>query len=245
MSKKIFTFLLLSVMSTLVSAQNSPYRLTWAGDGIALGAGLAFPILNHYLWQPNVAALTEAQILAQNVQNIPAFDRSATLHGSYTSRTASDVGLIGSVVLPSILFLDKDIRADYKTVSTLYVETLLLNYLVTETTKQLVHRPRPLTYNPNIPMREKMEQDAHFSFFSGHTSTTAAASFFAAQTYSDYHPDSPALPYIWGTAALLPAAVGYLRYDAGKHFPTDILVGYLVGAAIGILVPQLHKIKVK
>jgi membrane-associated phospholipid phosphatase len=233
------------LVSSVSRAQNSPYRLTWAGDGVALGVGLGFPVLNHYLWEPNVKALTEAQILAQNTQDISAFDRSATLNSSYAARTASDVGLISSVVLPSVLFLDKDIRADYKTVSTLYAETLLLNYLVTETTKQLVQRPRPLTYNPNIPMREKTVQDARLSFFSGHTSTTAAACFFAAQIYSDYHPDSAALPYVWGTAALLPAAVGYLRYDAGKHFVSDVLVGYLVGAAVGVLVPQLHKIKVK
>ena len=227
-------------------AQNaSPYALTWAADAPILGVGLAFPIVNHYLWQPNIAPLTEAQILAQSAQDINAFDRSATLNANYASRKASDIGLITSVALPSVLFLDNDIRRDYQQVGALYAETLLMNYLVTETTKQLVERPRPLTYNANVPMSEKIEQDARFSFFSGHTSTAAASSFFAAKVYNDYHPDSPALPYVWATAALIPATVGYLRYDGGKHFPTDIIVGYLMGAAVGILVPELHKIKVQ
>jgi membrane-associated phospholipid phosphatase len=241
MSRIIYVFLCLFCQT--VFAQNSPYTLTWAADAPVLGVGLAFPVLNHYLWQPNIAPLTEAQILALSAQNVNSFDRSATLNANHASRKASDIGLITSVALPSILFLDADIRHDYQKVGTLYAETLLMNYLVTETTKQLVQRPRPLTYNPNVPMSEKMEQDARFSFFSGHTSTAAASSFFAAKVYSDYHPDSPALPYIWATAALIPATVGYLRYDGGKHFPTDILVGYLMGAAVGFLVPELHKIR--
>ena len=44
-----------------------------------------------------------------------------------------------------------------------------------------------------------------------------------------------------GAAALVPAAVAYNRIEAGKHFLTDNLVGYAVGATMGILVPQLHK----
>jgi membrane-associated phospholipid phosphatase len=48
-------------------------------------------------------------------------------------------------------------------------------------------------------------------------------------------------PYIWGVAAAIPASVGYMRIKAGKHFLTDNLIGYGVGAAAGILIPELHK----
>jgi len=47
------------------------------------------------------------------------------------------------------------------------------------------------------------------SFFSGHTSTTAAL--------------------------IPPAFVGYHRYRGLKHFPTDIAFGTTIGAAVGIL----------
>ena len=46
-------------------------------------------------------------------------------------------------------------------------------------------------------------------------------------------------------AAALPALTGYLRIRAGRHYPSDVLVGYLVGGAVGYLIPTLHKKKPK
>ena len=66
-------------------------------------------------------------------------------------------------------------------------------------------------------------------------------SFLTAKMYHDFYPESDARPYVWASAALIPAITGYLRVRGGKHYLTDVLVGYGVGAAIGILVPQLHK----
>ena len=34
---------------------------------------------------------------------------------------------------------------------------------------------------------------------------------------------------------------GFFRYKGLKHYPTDIITGFAVGAATGILVPFLHK----
>ena len=48
---------------------------------------------------------------------------------------------------------------------------------------------------------------------------------------------------IWSVAALYPAITGYLRVDSANHFPTDVIVGYAVGAGIGFLIPELHKVE--
>ena len=90
-------------------------------------------------------------------------------------------------------------------------------------------------------MEHKLEDDNQRSFFSGHTSMSAAAWFMMASIYQDYHPQSKLAPYIWAAAYLVPAATGYFRYDAGKHFPSDILTGYFVGRMVGIMVPRWHK----
>ena len=65
-----------------------------------------------------------------------------------------------------------------------------------------------------------------------------------AKVFSDYHPELGNKKFwLYGAALIPPVVVGALRVKAMKHFPTDIMAGLTVGAAIGILVPQLHKIK--
>ena len=50
---------------------------------------------------------------------------------------------------------------------------------------------------------------------------------------------------MWTAAAALPATTGYLRIEAGYHFRTDIIVGYIIGATTGWAIPHLHKKKDK
>lgn len=74
---------------------------------------------------------------------------------------------------------------------------------------------------------------------------TAASTFFMAKVYSDYFPDSKYKPVVWTLAATIPAVTGYLRVRGGRHYPTDVLAGYALGATIGILVPHWHRRKNK
>jgi membrane-associated phospholipid phosphatase len=90
-------------------------------------------------------------------------------------------------------------------------------------------------------LEERLHKYAENSFFAGHTAATASVAFFTAKVFHDLHPGSPWRPVVWGAAAAVPATVGYLRLRAGKHFLSDNIVGYAVGATIGILVPELHK----
>lgn len=46
-------------------------------------------------------------------------------------------------------------------------------------------------------------------------------------------------PYIWAGGLTLAAVTGYLRIAADKHYFSDVLVGAVVGAGAGLLVPQL------
>ncbi len=93
------------------------------------------------------------------------------------------------------------------------------------------------------PMSARSEIGKHWvSFYSGHTSTTAAISFYVARVFSDYLADNTAKIFIWAGAAIYPALVGYLRRDSGHHFRTDVMTGYAIGAAIGYFIPELHKV---
>lgn len=96
-----------------------------------------------------------------------------------------------------------------------------------------------------IGLNAKLTKSARYSFFSGHTSSAAAMSFFTAKVFSDYFPDSKWKPLVWTMAATLPALTGYFRIKGGKHYPTDVIMGYTVGALIGFFVPYIHQTKWK
>jgi membrane-associated phospholipid phosphatase len=65
-----------------------------------------------------------------------------------------------------------------------------------------------------------------------------------AKIYTDYHPDLGFKKYLlYGAAAVPPLFLGYLRVKSLDHFPSDVGVGFIVGAFCGVLVPEFHRIK--
>ena len=120
-------------------------------------------------------------------------------------------------------------------------EAGLFSMGLVNTAKGLAQRTRPFAYGTAAPIDELTSPHARLSFFSGHTCFAATASFFAARVFADMHPDSKARSWVWASAAAIPAGVATMRILAGKHFLSDVLTGYAVGAAVGILVPTLHR----
>lgn len=93
-------------------------------------------------------------------------------------------------------------------------------------------------------MEQRLDHRNSNSFYSGHTANTAMASFFMAMVYADMHPELGSKRWwLCGAAVVPPALAGYYRVQAGKHFPSDVLIGAAMGAAKGILVPELHRRK--
>ena len=144
--------------------------------------------------------------------------------------------------MPAILFLDKDVRAVWFDYSLMYVEAQSINSAAYVVGATAIPRMRPYMYNPDTSMERKKGKNTMNSFFSGHTSVVATSTFFMVKVYFDLHPEA-SNKLLWYTAAAVPPAVaGYFRYRAGKHFPTDIMTGFAVGAMTGILVPEWHRI---
>src|SRR5205085_6420923 len=112
---------------------------------------------------------------------------------------------------------------DIKTLLMMYAEVFTMDYGLFTMAKFATNRPRPYVYNPDtteISIGKRMGGGARQSFFSGHTSQTAAASFFFAKVISDYHPTLKR-GYkigIWTFAIVAPAVNGYFRVRAGMHF---------------------------
>lgn len=184
----------------------------------------------------------QLEILDKN--SINSFDRKSVNYFSDDVHKLSNNFWHSSFIIPALLALKKDCRNDLMTIGALWGETIVINAGITVLVKYSVQRTRPFVYNPDAPTEKKLTTNAKSSFFSGHTSMTAANTFFAAKVFSDYYPNSNWKPVVWSVAATIPAITGYLRVKAGKHFPTDTIVGYSVGALTGFFVPHLHKSRV-
>ncbi len=221
--------------------QDAPYRLNWGLDlslsGLALGTGIPYLFLDAQTSPLSVAAINDFQRV-----DINFLDRPTSYLWSPTVARISDGFLYASMAAPLTLLADPKIRKDALPLGILYVETFALVAGVTQLTKVLLKRPRPFVYGSAAPLEEKQERGAQYSFFSGHTSVSAALCFMTAKVYHDYNAGKKSVPWVWAAAAAVPAATGILRQQAGKHFWTDVIAGYALGAAIGILVPELHRL---
>ena len=218
----------------------SPYTTRFGVDGpIILGLG-AVSATGLYLVQQK-HGLSDTQLAALNKNDVPAIDRFSAGYYSERAQTVSDLLCYPSLVIaPALLTLSPAVRSRFGQVLGLYVETVLTSEAIFTMSVGNVARYRPYLYGTEGGSG-RSGKIATNSFFSGHTANTATATFFAAKVFHDFNPGSAAQPYVWGAAAAVPAVVAYYRIEAGKHFLTDNLLGYAVGATVGIVVPQLHK----
>ena len=226
--------------SAIAQQAPSPYHTRFAVDGpIALGLG-AMSVFGLYRVQQK-SGLSNIELAALNKNDIPSYDRFAAGKYSETAQTISDLLCYPTLVIaPGLLVLNPAIRSRYGQVAALYLEAMLATDAIFTTTVGNVYRYRPYLYGTEGG-NGRSGKIATNSFFAGHTAHTATATFFLAKVLHDFNPGSAAEPFVWGAAAVLPAAVAYYRMAAGKHFLSDNLVGYAVGATMGIVVPQLHK----
>lgn len=242
--KSFYTLVLLSLfLGNLVFAQeqSSPYKTSLKTDAPIVAGLVGLNVLGLSIIK-NKDELTLAQLNALNKEDIFFIDRGTA--GNFSDKADKDSYIpfyASFAAAPIMAFLNKNQRSHTGQVMVLFVETMAVTGAAFTLTAGLVDRSRPLVYNTSLPVEDRIDKDAQRSFFAGHTAATAAASFFVAKVFQDFNPDSRAKPYVWAAAAAVPATVGYLRLKAGKHFLSDNLLGYAIGAGAGILVPQLHK----
>jgi len=108
--------------------------------------------------------------------------------------------------------------------------TLLLNGAITTGLKFAVKRPRPFVTYPDIV---KLDKAGSYSFPSGHTSSAFAAATSLCLAYPKWYVIAPS--FVWAGLA------GYSRMHLGVHYPSDVLVGALIGIGSGILMHCIGK----
>ena len=215
----------------------SPYKTELKKEIILLGSGALLNITGLIITN-NITPLTEQEISELDVNDINSFDRNAIQ--PYRESLNGDLLLYGSFLLPLTFLANDNTRRDWQMLGVMWLEVMAIQSGINLITKSLVKRTRPYVYDPNTPLEKKQTVGARLSFYSGHTSTTAATTFYVARVFSDYLSNKTVKTLIWVGAAIYPALTGYLRRDTGNHFRTDVITGYLIGAAIGYFIPELH-----
>jgi hypothetical protein len=248
----------LSALSSSSAAQDV-HRLTWSDDwsrvhpvsyGI-IGAAIAATLFIDYGFDPGAEAL---------VRGPAVFDspwRSRLMAPAEEDReraaTLSDVLLGALLGWPWIDSLGVAGIGDQNTdvlwqMSAINAEAAALDLLLNTIAKQLVARERPhgeRCYEPgqpHLPVRCAPRARLR-SFYSGH----ASAAFTNAGLVCIHHAHIPlygspaADAMACGTALLTATIVATLRVVADRHHATDVVIGGLVGLAVGLLMPwALH-----
>lgn len=204
-------------------------------------AGSGAMAIGGILLMEEVTPLNEADLAALDPSSVNAFDRGATRQYRVGDGNISDYLLTLGAVSPLSVLASKGVRREFAPILVMYVETAALVGGLTSISKGFFKRKRPFAYNPNALMSDRLSTDARHSFFSGHVSTSAAFCFFTAYMVNRYAEQPGWKLAGWTGAVLIPGTIGYLRYTSGNHFPTDILVGYIIGAGTGILIPSIHR----
>ncbi len=112
--------------------------------------------------------------------------------------------------------------------------------LITNLSKDAVGRVRPLNALPGVYFQEDgawrarpvdfvQEKERGSSYPSGHAANSMALALAAVLLWPGIRPC--VRPWIF----LLPLVVGYSRLYLGKHYPTDVLSGWVVGAFAAVL----------
>ncbi len=238
--KKIALIIIVLIYSSSYAQSNSPYEWNWVRDGIWTGASFGTSAYGLILIK-NKDDITVEQVNALNKDDINVFDRWAAGNSSEDANKISDLPFAASFVLPFGLLFNDDINDHSGQFIGMYLQSLSTTSALYAVTAGLVNRTRPYVYDENNDIGRRTSKNGQRSFYSGHVAASATATFFAAKVYCDYNPDATGKGYIWAAAAIVPATVGYFRLQAGQHFLSDILLGYGLGAASGILIPEMHK----
>lgn len=199
-----------------------------AGAIAASLAPMALPLRDRTMWDTQLLGAVDDAVCNQ-------FSRPAA--------QLSDLTLVAAIAAPAAYLTGTTIEDADTDRLMIYGEALAVDLALVQVAKYVVHRPRPYHYNHSREAElyaAAAGDDGWHSFYSSH----AAMSFGAAVAGAYLLSASNASPYAraaaWATGFAVATATSNLRVRAGLHFYSDVILGGLIGSAIGYAVPALH-----
>lgn len=172
-----------------------------------------------------------------NSWKVGLLDNAArTFYNGSTAHISDGMALGTALAAGMITFaLPKNQQTQY---IQLAVQNVWITANLTQTVKMLALRNRPYT---QVPGFVSTQTDDHFSFFSGHSAITATAATTAimmALSQPNMSSWGKTAAYSAGGLALTTAI---LRVGAGKHYPSDVVTGILVGVTVAVINTKFHE----
>lgn len=147
----------------------------------------------------------------------------------FITNSAIPISVATPIIITATGYLSKDSLTLQK--GLLVAGSFLISTAISTAMKYTFNRPRPFeTYPDEIT---KLSSGGSPSFPSGHTSTAFSTATSLSLAYPKWYIITPA--FIWA------GAVGYSRMDLGVHYPSDVLMGAIVGAGSAVLTDYVNK----
>jgi membrane-associated phospholipid phosphatase len=237
---------LMALLQVSVATAEEPFRLTGKDAALLLGGAAAVGV-GKYLLDSRIQDVPPQGLDPDDIAL--EWDRNAIDLPNPSAKDASDVFLLVTGASPTAIFAAAG--GDGRTFSaagrlwTVQAEAALVSTGISFLVKRAASRPRPYTYLPESdrpPGYDVTREEAFESFPSNHASLAWAAGISGASYLAFSRPDlSGSVHFLSGAlAGGLATATGILRVDAGMHFPTDVVVGSLLGAATGVGIAALN-----
>ncbi|MBN1408571.1 MAG: phosphatase PAP2 family protein [Calditrichaceae bacterium] len=233
-----------------IFAQNSsfPYELNKT-DWFITPLGICADYFGESLID-NQKAVTIEDIGQLRHSDVNWFDRPATYNWSPAWDSRSDDYRNILTVSTAFVFVPQILKQEWKNLlkmSVMYAEAYYVARGLTSLAKGLSGRKRPYAYNEAMRVEERYAiaseawGDLKGSFFSGHACEAFTEAVFVSKVFSDNYPDAYWTKFVWGGSLILASLTGYARYESGEHYLSDVIVGAIVGSAVGYLIPEMHK----
>jgi membrane-associated phospholipid phosphatase len=229
---------------TLRNKKGTDYKLRpWVDIPLVTGcaAWAGYMLTQIYTKGPS----TQEQILSLDINSINSLDRLAIYPYNAKMDKMSYYPFYAAFPLPLVFMLTgKPMRNDFLKLGFLYLESLSITGLLGGSATYFVNQYRPYVYTPGTSMDKKVTDNAKNSFYAGHVEVIAVSTFFISEVYAGCYPESKIKWMFFVLSGAATLGMGYLRIDAGMHFPSDVLLGGCAGALSGILVPYFHNHKI-
>lgn len=225
----------------LFASERAAYELSWKSDAVLLTAGVGL-----FGWgQWRLSHMEPYEEGDFDKGDLLPWDRPFAGTWNPKADLASDILCVAGVlplVISTRAWHSGDIRGqDVGVQVVMLTEVLALQGGINLLVRSAEIWPRPFLFGS----RGGSERDAagaSGSFYSGHASAAFAVAVFTGTWFDETFPHNQWSPWIWGGSLLAASSVAGLRVASGKHYPSDVLAGALIGSAIGWMVPWLHRV---